>query len=218
MKQGVLEVARLSLKGLGLPTNGGNHPPNSGEIHMNSKAVFGIVASQTEAENILVALQGAGFTPSDVSVLFNDPRAARDFATETVTKAPEGAVAGGGVGAALGGTLGLLAGLGTIAIPGLGLLIAAWPIMAALSGAAVGAAAGALTGSLVGLGIPEIHAKLYEGKIHEGKLLIAVHAEDADQVDRAKSVLTSRGAEDVTVTREATVPEKKPTEKTANLR
>lgn len=185
---------------------------------MNSKAVFGIVSSQTEAENVLIALQGAGFTPADVSVLFNDPRAARDFATEKGTKAPEGAVAGGGVGAALGGTLGLLAGLGTIAIPGLGLLIAAGPIMAALSGAAVGAAAGALTGSLVGLGIPEVHAKLYEGKISEGKLLIAVHTEDAEQIDRAKAVLTSRGAEDVTVTREASVPQRKPVERNASLR
>ena len=92
------------------------------------------------------------------------------------------------------------------------------PIMAALSGAAVGAAAGALTGSLVGLGIPEVHATLYEGKINEGKLLIAVHTEDSDQVDRAKAVLTSRGAEDVTVTREASVPEKKPVERNANLR
>lgn len=176
---------------------------------MNQKAVFGIVHSQIEAESMLAALQGVGFTPRDVSVLFNDPNAARDFATEKGTKAPEGAMAGGGVGGAVGGTLGLLAGLGAIAIPGLGLLVAAGPILAALSGAAVGAATGAVAGGLVGLGIPEIHAKLYEGKINEGKLLIAVHTESDDQIQRAKSVLTARGAQDVTVTREASVPDKK---------
>jgi hypothetical protein len=178
---------------------------------MNQKAVFGIVQSQLEAESVLAALQGAGFTPRDVSVLFNDPNASRDFATEKGTKAPEGAMAGGGVGGAVGGTLGLLAGLGLIAIPGLGLLVAAGPILAALSGAAVGAATGAVAGGLVGLGIPEIHAKLYEGKINEGKLLIAVHTENDDQIERAKSVLTARGAQDVTVTREATVPDKQST-------
>jgi hypothetical protein len=173
---------------------------------MNKKAVFGIIRSQSDAETIIAALQGAGFSASDVSVLFNDPRASRDFATEKGTKAPEGAVAGGGAGGAIGGTLGLLAGLGTIAIPGLGLLIAAGPVMAALSGIAVGAAAGALTGGLIGLGIPEIQAKLYEGKLTEGRVLLAVHAEDDAQVDRAKTILTTRGAEDVSVTREASVP------------
>jgi hypothetical protein len=173
---------------------------------MSKKAVFGIVRSQTDAETIIAALQGAGFASSDVSVLFNDPRASRDFATEKGTKAPEGAVAGGGAGGAIGGTLGLLAGLGTIAIPGLGILIAAGPLMAALGGLAVGAAAGALTGGLIGLGIPEVQAKLYEGKLGEGRVLVAVHTETSEQIDRAKEILRTRGAEDISVTREAAVP------------
>ncbi|RYZ63261.1 MAG: DUF3341 domain-containing protein, partial [Proteobacteria bacterium] len=126
------------------------------------KSVVCIVPDRSKAELIVDQLKAAGFSDNDLSVLFPDQQGTRDFAHEHNTKAPEGAVAGVSAGGALGGTLGLLAGIGALAIPGLGPFIAAGPLVAALSGAAVGAAAGGLTGALVGMGIPEIEAKAYE--------------------------------------------------------
>src|SRR5687767_413211 len=131
----------------------------------STKAVIGLVSSEIQAQNIVGQLQQEGFSNNDISALFPDKRGTRDFAHEQNTKAPEGAVAGASAGGAIGGTLGLLAGIGALAIPGVGPLIAAGPIMAALSGAAAGAAVGGITGALVGLGIPEVEAKAYEGKL-----------------------------------------------------
>lgn len=129
------------------------------------KAVMCIVQNQNQLEPVVGQLQGAGFSNNDISVLFPNKSGTKDFAHEHNTKAPEGAVAGAGAGGVLGGTLGLLAGIGALAIPGLGPFIAAGPIFAALSGAAAGAAVGGIAGALVGMGIPEIEAKRYEGKI-----------------------------------------------------
>src|SRR6185295_19443066 len=97
--------------------------------------------------------------------------------------------AGVGAGGALGGTLGLLVGIGALAIPGLGPLIAAGPILAALSGAAAGAAVGGITGALIGMGIPELEAKQYEGKIRGGNILLSIHVDDAGERARAKKIL-----------------------------
>src|SRR4029434_10905322 len=120
----------------------------------------------------------------------------RDFAHEKNTKAPEGAATGAGTGGVVGGALGLLAGIGALVIPGVGPLIAAGPIMAALSGAAVGATVGGIAGALIGLGSPEYEAKRYEGKIREGNILISVHAESSDQVKLAKDIFKRAGAQD----------------------
>ena len=175
---------------------------------MKNKAVFGIVRTQSEAEALISELQSTGFGVSDISVLFPNKGQTRDFAHKQGTKAPEGAMVGGGTGGVAGGVLGLLAGIGAIAIPGLGPFIAAGPIMAVLSGAAVGAAVGSITGGLIGLGIPEIQAKAYEGKIQGGNLLVSVHTEDSQQVDVAKNLFKAHGAEDIAVTSEASVPGK----------
>lgn len=172
------------------------------------KAVIGLVSTQAQAENIVGELQRAGFSNNDISALFPDKKGTRDFAHEQNTKAPEGAVAGASAGGAIGGTVGLLAGIGAIAIPGLGPFIAAGPIMAALSGAAAGAAVGGVAGALVGLGIPELEAKQYEGKIKQGNILVSVHAEGAEERARAKQVLQQAGATDVVTTGEKGVPSK----------
>jgi hypothetical protein len=174
----------------------------------SKKAVIGLVSSETQAEAIVGELQRAGFSNNDISALFPDSKGTRDFAHEQSTKAPEGAVAGASAGGAIGGTLGLLAGIGALAIPGLGPFIAAGPIMAALSGAAAGAAVGGLTGALVGMGIPEIEARQYEGKIKGGKVLLSVHTEDAEQRAWAKRILENGGAVDVVTAGEQKVPEK----------
>ena len=172
------------------------------------KEIIGNVNHRAQAEAALENLRAAGFRPENISVLLPDKSGTKDFAHEHNTKAPEGAVAGAGAGGVLGGTLGLLAGIGALAIPGFGPLIAAGPLMAALSGAAAGAAVGGLTGALVGMGIPELEAKHYEGKIKGGNVLIAAHVENSQEEDSAKRVLKQCGAQDVTATSEATVPKK----------
>jgi hypothetical protein len=174
------------------------------------RAVICIVRDEPTALGIVDDLQSAGFSGQDISVLFPDQDGTRDFAHEQHTKSPEGAAAGGAAGGLLGGTAGWLVGIGTLAIPGLGAFVAAGPIVAALSGAAAGAAAGGLTGALIGAGIPEYEAKLYEGKLREGNLLVAVHTEDSDERDRAKQIFEAHGAEDVRVAREVDVAEDPP--------
>lgn len=170
------------------------------------KAVIGIVDSQVQAERVVSTLHQGGFGVNDISVLLPDKKGSKDFAHEHNTKAPEGAVAGAGTGGVLGGTLGLLVGIGSLAIPGLGPFIAAGPLLAALSGAAAGAALGGVTGALIGMGIPEIEAKAYEGKIKGGNILIAVHTDNSDEQKRAEEVFKRMGAKEVSSTTEAGVP------------
>ena len=171
-----------------------------------AKAVFCIARSEAVAKDIVEKLKVMGFSGNDISVLFPDRSGTKDFAYEQHTKAPEGATAGGLVGASAGGVMGWLAGLGTLAIPGIGPFIAAGPLMAALAGVAIGGATGGLIGALVGMGIPEFEAKRYEGKIREGNILISVHTEDAKQRERAKDVFEIAGADDISYTSEAAVP------------
>jgi hypothetical protein len=162
-----------------------------------AKAIFCIATSEAQAESIVNQLKDAGFSYNDISVLFPDKAGTRHFAHEQHTKAPEGAAAGAGTGGILGGTLGWLAGIGALAIPGVGPFIAAGPIMAALSGAAVGAALGGVAGALVGMGIPEYEAKLYEGRIKSGNILISVHTAHQDETRRARNIFERAGAEDI---------------------
>lgn len=172
---------------------------------MSKKAVFGIATSIAQAEDILERLRIVGFARDDISVLLPDVTTSRDFAHEKGSKAPEGAVTGAGTGGLIGGALGLLAGIGALAIPGVGPLIAAGPIMAALSGVAVGAAVGGLAGALVGMGVPEYVAKRYAGKIEEGNILVSVHADDSSQAKMASQVLETAGAHDISVAGEESV-------------
>src|SRR5215213_5348811 len=172
---------------------------------MSNKAVFCIAGSEAQASDIVNQLKAAGFSNNDISVLFPDKTGTKDFAHEHHTKAPEGAVTGAGTGGVLGGALGWLAGIGILAIPGVGPFLAAGPIMAALSGAAVGAAVGGITGALVGMGIPEYEAKRYEGKIRSGNILISVHADTTKNADKARMIFEKAGAQDISTSGEATV-------------
>ena len=168
-----------------------------------AKAVFGIAANRAQAESIIDTLQKAGFPSQDISVLFPNSDETQHIALEKQTKALEGAAAGAGTGGLIGGALGLLVGLGSFVIPGLGLLLAAGPILGALSGLGAGAAVGGLAGALVGFGIPEYEATRYEGQLKAGSILLAVHADDAEEVRRARAVLEAAGAKDIATTREA---------------
>ena len=162
-----------------------------------------LVDTEAQADAVVAKLRSAGFSENDISVLFPDKGSTRDFAHKKETKMPEGATVGASTGGVVGGTIGLLAGIGALAIPGLGPFIAAGPIMAALSGGAIGAGVGGLTGALVGLGIPEYEAKRYEGKVKEGGILISVHSESNDETNRAKNIFKEEGAHDISSTGEA---------------
>src|ERR1700729_2123087 len=167
-------------------------------------AAFGIFTSRTSAEACIDTLLGSGFRNDDVSVLAPDVDATRELATEKNTKAPEGAAAGATTGGFVGGTLGLLAGIGMLAIPGLGPFIAAGPIMGALAGLGVGGAVGGLVGALVGMGIPEYEAKRYEGRVKDGGVLLSVHCDTSDEITKAKDLLKQTGAQDISSSGEAT--------------
>lgn len=173
---------------------------------MAKKAVFCIVDSEAQATRIVDDLKSTGISNADISALFPDKQGTRDFAHEQQTKAPEGAATGASAGGLLGGTLGWLAGIGALAIPGVGPLIAAGPIMGLLSGAAVGAATGGLTGALIGYGIPELEAKQYEGKVKGGNILLSVHTDDGQKVSRVKEIMKRHNAKDISYTGEASVP------------
>jgi hypothetical protein len=171
-----------------------------------SKAIFCIATKFPQAESIVTQLREKGFSSSEISVLMPDTDGRHDVGHVKATKAPEGATTGAVAGGMTGGVLGLLAGVGAVAIPGLGAFIAAGPLMAALSGAAVGATTGGIVGGLIGLGIPEIEAKRYEHRLQTGNYLISVHTENDEQLKGARKVFEGNGAEDISVVSEASVP------------
>jgi hypothetical protein len=168
-----------------------------------NKAVFGIYSTQAGVENAVGMLRDERFSNSDVAVLLPESVSTRDLGTVKASKAPEGAAAGAGSGAVVGGVLGWLAGIGSLAIPGVGPFIAAGPIVAALAGVGVGGAIGGLAGALVGMGIPEYEAKRYEGRINQGGILLSVHCNTSEEIDRAKNLLERTGAEDISYTSES---------------
>lgn len=184
-------------------------------------AVYGIYPTRTAVEQAVNQLRTDGFRSTDISVLFSSSLSTKEFAHENTTKAPEGAATGAVSGATIGGVLGWLAGIGSLAIPGVGPFIAAGPIMASLAGIGVGGTIGGLTGAFVGLGIPEYEAKRYEGRVKEGGILLSVHADNSDWSDRASQILESTGAEDISEKNEASSSvnnsEKKVNTRTANL-
>ena len=166
-------------------------------------AVFGIYKSTIQAERAVDHISAAGFSHNDISVLLPDTQSSKEFAHEKNTKAPEGTATGATTGAVVGGTLGWLAGIGALAMPGVGPLIAAGPVLAALTGVGVGGAIGGIGGALIGMGIPEYEAKRYEGRIKQGGILLSVHCDDSTWTKKAKDILNRTGATDIASTGEA---------------
>lgn len=168
-----------------------------------NKSVFGIYLTRSDVESAVAAFRDTGFSSSDVSVLLPENFGAKELATQKNTKSPEGATAGAGSGAIIGGALGWLAGVGALAIPGIGPFIAAGPIVAALAGVGVGGALGGFAGALIGLGIPEYEAKRYEGRMLKGGILVAIHCDTAEEIKRAKQIMEITGAEEIASSGEA---------------
>lgn len=176
--------------------------------HENKKlVVLGIFQSRTEAELGINLFRERGFRSADISALLPSGDQTKEFAHEKGTKAPEGASTGGATGIVLGGALGWLAGIGSLAIPGVGALIAAGPLMGLLAGVGIGGTLGALGGALIGMGIPEYEAKRYEGRIKDGGILVSVHCDDHEWKNRAKKTFEDAGAVDISSTSESDVDE-----------
>jgi uncharacterized membrane protein len=181
-----------------------------------TKVVFCIVPGHSEALKVVDKLKAGGFANENISVLMSDKASTKELAQEANTKTPAaGAAKGAKTGGLLGGTLGLLVGLGTLAIPGVGPFIAAGPLMGALSGTALGAAVGGITGSLVGLGITELEAKRYETKLKAGNVLVSVHLENPEQIQRVRDIFQREGAEDICVSTQAAKRDEKVSDKPA---
>lgn len=166
-------------------------------------SVYGIFRSRAAIDRAVLELQRDGFRHQDVSILLHENVGNKDLVAEKNTKSPEGAVAGGTAGAVVGGALGWLAGIGALAVPGIGPFIAAGPIMAALAGVGAGAALGGVSGGLIGMGLPEFEAKRYEGRVRDGGSLLSVHCDDSDWADRAEAILKGAGGDDITRAGEA---------------
>jgi hypothetical protein len=166
-------------------------------------SVFGIFGNELDTADCIDELRSAGFRNTDVSILYSENAGNKDLAHEKSTKAPEGAALGASSGAVVGGALGWLAGIGALAIPGLGPFVAAGPIMALLSGIGVGGAFGGVTGALIGAGMPEYEAKRYEGRIRRGGVLLSVHCDNSEWEKTAKDILSRTGAQDISSTSEA---------------
>ena len=166
-------------------------------------AAFGIYHDEATLRNGVQELQRNGYRIEDLSVLYPENIGNKEFAHEKSSKAPEGAAAGAGTGAVVGGVLGWLAGVGALAIPGVGPFLAAGPIMGALAGAGAAGATGGLIGALAGAGIPEYEAKRYEGLVKKGGILISVHCDNSEWTSKAKNILERTGAHDVSSTGEA---------------
>ena len=164
---------------------------------MANTSVFAVYATREQVERTVDALRTKGFRATDVSGLWPENVGSKDLAHEMHTKAPEGASAGAGTGAIIGGTLGWLAGIGALAIPGIGPLIAAGPIVAALAGAGAAGALGGVTGALIGYGVPEYEAKRYEGRVRKGGILLSVHADNHEWAKRAKEIMAEAGGTDI---------------------
>ena len=167
---------------------------------MSNKAVYAIATSEMQANQVVDLLTDFGFSTEDISVLFPDKETTSGFSEEKDTMMPDGVMTGAASGGVLGGTLGLLVGIGALAIPGAGPLIAAGPLLSTFSGVAAGATVGGIAGGLIALGIPEIEAKHYENRINKGDILVSVIADTDEEVSRAKQVMHDAGAEDISVT------------------
>jgi PRC-barrel domain/Heat induced stress protein YflT domain/Alternative complex III, ActD subunit len=172
-------------------------PANLSGSVVNPTTVYGVYPERKDVERTVSSLKDQGFGSGDISVVFPNADMTKEFAVQKNTKAPEGALAGGGTGLVIGGVLGWLAGIGTLAIPGIGPLIAAGPIVAALAGAGAGSAIGGIAGALIGLGLPELEAKRYEEAIKQGRILVSIHCQNMRQGEAARKILDDSGAKEV---------------------
>jgi hypothetical protein len=166
-------------------------------------SVIGIYEDRTTVSDAVDVLHRAGYRATDISVLSSDNQGSKDFAHEKHTKAPKGAAAGAAVGALAGAAVACFVSIQSIAIAGLGALIAAGPLLATLAGAGAGGTLGWIVGWLAGLPLSDYVAKRYAGRVRRGGILLSVHCDSPEWCDRAKKALKDTGARDISSAPEA---------------
>ena len=167
---------------------------------MQGHAVFGIYSNRKTVEDALAGLRTANFRNSDISILAPENLGDfHDIATVKSTKAPEDAVAGAVIGAILGAIFCWLVGSGTLAIPGLGPLVIAGPVIAALTGVGSGGVVGGIIGAILGARIPEFEARRYESRVRKGGILLSVHTDNLEWTNRARKIMKETGGGEVSV-------------------
>jgi hypothetical protein len=164
---------------------------------------MGIYSDRTTVSDAVNVLHKAGYRATDISVLLSDNQGSKDFAHEKHTQASKGAAVGAAAGAVLGAALAWFVSIQTIAIPALGPLVTAGPLVAALAGAGAVGALGWLAGLLAGLPQSEYLAKRYAGRIRRGGILLSVHCDSTEWCDRAKKTLKNTGARDISAASES---------------
>lgn len=145
---------------------------------MSNFHLVGYYDSESEAISMIEDLKRQGYSANDISIISKDERDADHIVTETGTHVADGVASGAATGGILGGLGGVLVGLGALAIPGVGPIIAAGPVLAGITGAAAGAGVGGLAGALIGMGIPEEEAYLYNEHFNQGKILVLIESDD----------------------------------------
>ena len=164
---------------------------------MSKTFVTGFFKTRAAAEAAVDAIIKRGYTRDDISVLMSDSTKSKEFAVQTKSHAADGAGIGGAIGGTVGAVLAAIVAVGTsIAIPGIGLVVAG-PIAAALAGAGAGGATGGLIGLLVGTGIPEHRARVYDTDVRGGGILLGVEAKTDEEVERLETLLEDIGANNV---------------------
>jgi hypothetical protein len=194
-----VEFTSTPIWGMELRRKGINGPQRKRYLTMadKTKLVTGLFRNRNDAEAAVNRVLARGYDRDDLTVLMSDSTRSKEFAFKTGTKAAEGAGVGGAVGGTVGAVIAAIAAVGTtLAVPGLGLIIAG-PLAAALAGAGAGGAAGSLIGMLVGAGIPEHRAKVYEAGLREGGILLGVEARSKAEAEEFEELFESIGAEGV---------------------
>jgi len=171
------------------------------------KVALGIYPTRANVEHGIVALRKAGFPSAEISVLYPDNLDSPEVAQAKSDHTQVGAAIGGGSGIVVGGTLGWLAGMVALTIPGTGPFLVAGPLLGALAGAGVGGVVGEITGSLVGMGVSKAEAKQYEGRVKKGEILVSVHSEVQESLEQAREILRQTGAQDVVIAQEGRLAE-----------
>lgn len=172
----------------------------------NDEMIIGVFASRQDAEGAIDELHEADYEAKDISIVTRSREDAEILEDRGSSNVAEGAVSGATTGGVIGGIAGLLIGIGAIAVPGIGALLIGGPLAAALgltgaaattvSGAATGALAGGLIGALIGLGVPEEDARIYEDRVKEGGILVAVPTRGGN-VGEVRTILEDNGADRV---------------------
>lgn len=154
-----------------------------------SNVVVGVFSQPEEARDAILHLREAGLPDDSISMVMRSPGEQTEHTSNIAADA--------GIGAAAGGLGGILLSFAAMAVPGVGMVMAAGPLLAALGGAGIGAVAGGLIGALTDIGVPEEEAHFYAEGVRRGDAVVTVRAHNSTEADRARSIMNENGATDI---------------------